>query len=382
MAIRIRKYETAHADTGTLAAASSPFLNRLALSFSLFGRSVKTSEIIFFTSQLSLMLEIGTPLTVALRAIAGQTGNPVFKEVLHTILRDIEEGRQLSEAMKRHPQVFNHVFISMVNAGETGGFLKKILDSLAEMQEKRQSLVTQLRSTLTYPAVLCVLAVAVVIFILVGILPKFASLFQGKESILPFTTRFLMFMSSSLRNYWWAYLIGTGGLLLGLKLLKDSSPGRELIDWFAVNVPMIARLSNKIYTCQLLRSLGHLMESNIPLIEALSVTYTIFGNRYYRQFINTIVDRVANGERFSQAFARSPYIMESVKQMVATGDEVGNLSKVMLRLAEFYDREVDRDLKILASMIEPLALIVLGAVVGVIVSSVILPVFKIAHTFR
>lgn len=343
-----------------------------------FGKRIKPREVIFFTSQLSLMLEIGTPLTDALRAIANQTTNPAFKEVLLTMLRDIEEGRQLSDAMKRHPKVFDGTFISMLKAGETGGFLKKILDGMVEMQEKRQALRAQLTSALTYPAILCIVAILVVVFILVGILPKFAVFFEGKESILPFTTRYLMIMSSILRGYWWACILVVVGIALGIKFWKESDQGQALMDRLSISAPLIAKLTNKIYTCQFLRTLGHMMVSQVPLLEALEVTKNTFRNRYYRRFIDQIMKHVEQGGRFSQPFATYPYIMESVKQMVATGEEVGSLSKVMLRLAEFYDTEVERELKSFAAMIEPVALIILGAVVALIVSSVILPLFKIA----
>lgn len=343
------------------------------------GRRIKTKEIILFTSQLSLMLEVGTPLTSSLTAIENQTENPAFKEVIQAMGRDIEEGLQLSDAMRRHPQVFNNVFISMIKAGETGGFLQKILDRLAEMQEKRQALIAQLRSTLTYPAILCLVGLLVVVFILVGVLPKFATFFAGKESILPITTRFLMAMSHSLRGYWWVYLISTVGLIVALKLWKESEPGQALIDRFCVSAPMVARLYNKIYTCQLLRTLGHLMSSQVPLLEALEVTRATIKNRHFSRFITQIMDHVEKGGRFAQPFTTYPYIMDSVKQMVATGEEVGNLPTVMLRLAGFYDTEVDRELKNIASLIEPIALMLLGGVVGVIVASVILPLFRLAH---
>ena len=343
------------------------------------GRKIKAKEIIFFTSQLSLMLEVGTPLTSSLTAIENQTKNPAFKEVIHAMGKDIEEGLQLSDAMRRHPQVFNHVFISMIKAGETGGFLQGILDRLAEMQEKRQALIAQLRSTLTYPAILCLVGLLVVIFVLVGVLPKFTTFFAGKESILPITTRFLMAMSHSLRGYWWLYLISFVGLIVALKLWKESEPGQALIDRFCVSAPMVARLYNKIYTCQLLRTLGHLMSSQVPLLEALEVTQATIRNRYFSRFITQIINHVEKGGRFAQPFTTYPYILDSVKQMVATGEEVGNLPTVMLRLAGFYDTEVDRELKNIASLIEPIALMLLGGVVGVIVASVILPLFKLAH---
>ncbi|UCE82548.1 MAG: type II secretion system F family protein [Deltaproteobacteria bacterium] len=344
-----------------------------------FGKTIKPSEMIFFCSQLSLMLEIGTPLTSALQALGNQTKNVAFKEIIQKMHQDIEEGRQLSDAMKRHPQVFDEVLMSMIKAGEAGGFLKKILDRIVEMQEKRQALVAQLRSTLTYPAVLCFVGLVVVVFVLVGVLPKFTTFFKGKESVLPITTQLLMSMSHSLRAYWWAYIIASVGFVLALKLWKDSEPGQALMDRFSVSGPMVSRLYNKIYTCQMLRTLGHLMASQVPLLEALGVTRGTIKNRYFKRFIDQITDHVEQGGRFCQPFANYPYILDSVKQMVATAEEVGNLPKVMLRLAKFYDSEVERELKNLAAMIEPLALIVLGGVVGVIVASVILPLFRLAH---
>jgi type II secretory pathway component PulF len=342
------------------------------------GRRIKPGELIFFASQLSLMLEIGTPLTSTLTALENQTQNPALKAVIQAMCQDIEEGRQLSEAMIRHPQVFSNVFISMIKAGETGGFLKGILDRIVEMQEKRQALIAQLRSTLIYPAVLCTVGFGVVIFVLVGVLPKFTTFFAGKEHILPVTTRFLMSLSTSLRVYWWAYVIVFLGLVFGFKLWKDSEPGQAMIDRLSVSGPLVARLYNKIYTCQLLRTLGHLMASQVPLLEALAVTRGTIKNRHFVSFINQITDHVERGGRFSQPFTTNPYILDSVKQMVATAEEAGNLPTVMLRLAEFYDTEVDRELKNVSALIEPIALLLLGGVVGVIVASVILPLFRLA----
>jgi type II secretory pathway component PulF len=191
-----------------------------------------------------------------------------------------------------------------------------------------------------------------------------------------------MNLSHSLRGYWWLYIISSIGLALGLKLWKESPPGQIMIDRFLVSGPLVSRLYNKIYTCQLLRTLGHLMASQVPLLEALDVTRGTINNRYFKRFIDGIMDHVEQGGMFSQPFTTYPYILDSVKQMVATGEEVGNLPTVMLRLAEYYDTEVDRELKDLAAMIEPIALILLGGVVGVIVASVILPLFKLAHAVR
>ncbi len=347
-----------------------------------FGRRVKAAELIFFASQLSLMLEIGTPLSKALAALAEQTENETFREIILAVRQEIEEGRQLSDAMRQHPLVFNHVIISMVQAGESGGFLKDILDRIVEMQEKRLAVTTQIKTALTYPAFLCVIGFLVVVFVMVGVLPKFTAFFAGKESILPFHTRFLMAMSGSMRAYWWIYVLICTGLAVSLTLFKESKQGKTFIDWFFVRSPLIARLCNKIYTCELLRILGHLMESQVPLLDALTVTRGTVRNQDFRRFVDRIKEHVKQGGKFSKTFADYPYILPSVREMVATGEEAGNLSRVMLRLAKFYDGEVERDLKKLGSMIEPIALIVLGVVVGLIVSAVILPMFKLAHALR
>ena len=377
MAISTSQLKTATAAVEPVSATSD--IRGVPASFRLpWRRSINPGEQIFFFTQLSLMIEIGTSLTGSLRALAEQNRNPAFKEVLQAMLQDIEEGKQLSDAMMRHPAIFNRIYVSLVKAGETGGFLKNTLDSIVVMQERRQALITQLRSTLTYPIILCIMALGVVVFVLIGILPKFMVLFAGKESILPLTTRALMAVSASLRSYWWAYLIGAGGILFGGAAALRSPPGQAWLDLFFVRTPIIATLFNKIMTCQLLRTLGHLLESHVPLIEALDVTHTTFKNRYFAAFVDDIRSHVKEGGRLSQAFAANPYVMQTVKQMVATGEEVGNLPKVMLRLAKFYDTEIERELKIIGSLVEPAALVVLGAVIGVIVSSVILPIFRIA----
>jgi len=346
------------------------------------GRAVRSREVIFFTSQLSLMVEIGTPLPQSLKAIRDQTHNPVFRKVIGTMLRDIEDGRQLSDAVQGHPRVFPRVYFSMLKAGETGGFLKSVLDRIVEIQEKRQALFSQLRSTLTYPMVLTVLTILVVGFILVSVLPKFTVFFAGKEHILPYNTRLLIHLSAFLRDYWWACIALGAAAAAGGALWWRSETCRALVDHIAVKAPLAANISNKIYTCQLLRTLGHLMESRVPLLEALDATRATVGNRFFQEFIDRIKEHVEQGGRFAHLFATYPYVQESVKQMIHTGEETGSLPRVMLRLAQFYDGEVDRSLRSLASMLEPLALLVLGGVVGFVVLSVILPMFRMARVMQ
>lgn len=343
---------------------------------------VKPGEMMFFTSQLALMLEVGTPLVTALNAIQSDVANPAFGRVLNDVAKDIEEGRQFSEAVARHPRIFDNVFVSMARAGETGGFLKKILERLVSMQEKRQALLQQLRSALTYPVVLTLLGIGVVAFIMMGVLPKFTAIFAGKESILPLSTRFLIAASGSLRQYWPLYLTGAFGFTGGALLWSKTRIGRTIIHRFLIGAPVVKELANRIYTSEMLRTLGYLLESGVPLVEALHVTRPTVRNRYYRQFIDTIVESVNQGGQFARPFGRNAHIPGTVKQMVTVGEEVGQLPKVMRRLSRHYDTEVEIALKKFVAVIEPVALIFLGGIVGLIVSSIVLPLFRLSHALH
>jgi type II secretory pathway component PulF len=379
MAIRVGTVKKTGSGEAGRAGTSSAWAHAAKDTLNRLSNRIRPQEILFFLSQVSLMLETGAPLTKALSALKGQSKNPALTKVIASLHRDVEQGRQLSDAMRAHPSAFDEVFVSMVRAGEHGGFLKQIIDRLVEMMEKRQAFVAQVRATLTYPVVLCVVAVLVIVFILVGVLPRFTSFFLGKEHLLPLTTRALMTASGLLKSYGWAFALAAAGGGIGVWLFAKSVWGRMVFDRATITLPVLARLFNKIYVCQMLRILGHLLESKVPLLEALEMSRRAVRNQYYRAFLDEIVESVEQGGTFARPFSRNPFIMDSVKTMVETGEESGNLSRVMLRLAEFYEAEVEREMKAMAAMIEPVSLVILGGAVALIVSAVVLPMFKLGH---
>ena len=340
---------------------------------------VSRKDMIFFCSQLSLMLDVGTSLTDAVKALQQQTANPNLRAVLRTLERDMEEGQSFSSALARHPAVFDGVLVSMVRAGEAGGYLRDALERIVEMGEKREALLAHVRAALTYPIILAVVALAVVTFVLTGVLPKFMPLFAGKEDILPLSTRMLMSTSHSLITYWWAWGLGLAGLVGSAMAFIRSAPGRKLCDRLSLVLPVIGPLTNKVLTGQLLRTLGHLLESHVALLDALKVARLTLRNCYYRALLDRVASSVEGGGRLSLAFQEFAHMPPTVRQMVATGEEAGNVYQVMLRLARHYDQEIEQNLKRVASLIEPAALIILGGIVGLIVASVILPLFKMAH---
>lgn len=342
-------------------------------------KRVTDRDIIYFASQLSLMLEVGTSLTDAVRALEKQTTNPRLCQILEDLGRDMEEGQAFSAALSRHVDVFGGVFVSMVRAGETGGYLHDALDRVVEMREKRSALLAQVKTALTYPLILCVVSAGVIIFVLTGVFPKFMPLFAGKEDLLPITTRVLIAASQSLIQYWWAYALGLVGIIFCARIALRSPPGRLLCDRLTVSFPVVGVLANKIFTGQVLRTMGHLLESHVALTDALQVTRLTIRNQCYAQLIDRADATVRGGGRLSQAFLGFTHMPATVRQMLATGEEAGNIYPVMLRLAKHYDVEIEQELKRMSALVEPLALIVLGGMVGVIVASVILPMFKMAH---
>lgn len=347
-----------------------------------FFRSIKPKEMIFFLTQLSMMLDVGISLTRAIESIQSQVTNLYFKGIMEAMVRDIEEGYQLSAAMRRHPKAFKPVYVNMIKSGETGGFLIKVIDGIIQLLEKKQEIKSRIQTALAYPLVLCCMAFLVTLFVLIGILPKFMVFFEGKYNILPVTTRVMMGLSFFLQSYWWICILICIALAAGITLYLSSQAAGRHLDWLAINIIVLSKLSNTIFTGIFLRTLGNMLESGVPLSDAITIAGNTIENSYYREYVENIRTTIEQGSSFSTGFAANRHIHESVKQMISVGENVGKLAPVMLKLAHLFEIETEQNLKRLTSLIEPVALIFMGFVVWVIVSSVVLPMFRLAGAMR
>ncbi len=347
-----------------------------------FRQSVKPKEMIFFLSQLAMMLEVGIPLSQSLETISKQVTNPVFFRTISAMKTKIDEGQQLSVAMGRHPKVFKAVFVNMVRSGESGGFLMDVIGTIIKIQEKQQTIRTEIRTAIIYPALLLSMALVVTVFILVLVVPKFARIFENNLDLLPLTTQWMMGLSSMMISHWWAFLLLGLVAATVLRLYLSSDRGALFLDWILINTPVLSNVTSKLYTGLFFQTMGSVLKSRVPLVEALDIAGATISNRYYSRFVKTIQTQVEGGGNFAQGFASNPYVQDSIKQMIHVGETVGKLPAVMLRLADFYESEIEHDLKRFTSLIEPAALVLMGGVVWVIVSSIILPMFKIASTVR
>lgn len=345
-------------------------------------KKVHPREVMFFSSQLSMMMEAGVPLNLSILAISSQVKNPHFKNILGGVVAHIEGGLHLSEALARFPEAFSQVYTNMIRAGETGGQLKEMLDRLVEFEKKRQRVLFALRSALAYPIFLVFLTGFAIIFILAYIFPKFGELFEEIRDQLPFTTKLLLLVSSFLRGYWpvLVLLITISGWVVW-RLLSTQS-GKAFFDRLTLTIPMVKGFLLKFYISNFMRTLGALIGGGVVLLDALRVSKGVVGSAVFARFMDTLMENVEEGKGLAHPIGAAPFMPPLVKQMIKTGEDTGNLPKVMGRIADYYDEEMERNLKIFTTILEPLLLVIMGAVVGIVVISLILPIFKLTRTIH
>lgn len=354
--------------------------NRQAAFFTLSGdKNVTTADRIAVTERLSLLLETGVPLHGALQSLHEQTVKPRLKTILGQIADDIVSGQRFSEALARHPELFPPTYVNLIGASETGGFLAEVLAQLVDMDEKQERLRSTIMSALTYPGFLIVFSVAVVIFILVAVFPKFTVMFTAIYAELPLTTRFLMGASRILTEHATAVLAAIVALL-GALVLALRQPGTEAaIDRLKLRLPFVRDIFIKLYITRLMRVMGISLQRGVTILATLAACRNVIPNAEFQRFIGDLELQVMEGRGIAAGFAASALIPVSVRQMIETGEQTGTLGRVMGRVADFYERDLTRQLNQVAKLAEPVMLLIMGALVGTIVTSIILPIFKMSR---
>ncbi len=333
----------------------------------------------FFTEQLSLLLETGTAIYPSLQSLKTQISNPAMVSVVDGLMEDVGEGKSLSAAMSRFPNLFNMTYVHLVGAAERGGFLDKVLLELMRLDERREEMRRTVVSALTYPLFLVTFSLAVVVFVLMVVFPKFDDLFSSIRDQLPVTTLFLMGASQLLTKYWMAISLGIAVFLGGFAYWSRTAQARETMDLLKMRVFYFKDIFTQIYLIQSLRVLGLSMGHGVSVMDALESSREVVQNRIYQRFIVQVAEKVKEGEGFAIAFQQSSFIPPTVQQMVTTGEETGNLPRVLSRVADYYERELGKRLHTFTQLVEPIMLLLMGCVVGVIVTSLILPIFKLTR---
>ncbi|MFQ5471084.1 MAG: type II secretion system F family protein [Gammaproteobacteria bacterium] len=348
------------------------------LSKSVKSRKSSNRDRMLFTERLSILLETGVPLHSALEILHDQELNPETRATLNDILQDVSAGNNFSSAIKKHPKLFPNSHVNLIAASEKGGFMPEVLQQLIEMDEKNEQLRTMIRSALFYPAFLVLFSIIVVIFVLVGIFPKFADMFDAIRDRLPFTTIILMSLSDIIKQHWLILLVITGGSGFCAWRWFHSTQGRRQMDRLKLSIPKIRDIFVQVYLIQITRIMGLSLDNGVTIIETLNSTRNIVNNSVIMKFIDNVEQQVTEGRGISTGFNDAEFIPVILKQMISTGEATGNLSTVLQRSANYYENELSKKITTLTKMIEPVMLIVMGGLVGVIVSSLILPIFKLS----
>jgi len=340
---------------------------------------IGSADRMLFTERLVLLLETGVALHDALRVLHEQTDKPRLKTIIGQVADDIVGGQRFSEALAKHPDLFPPTYINLIGASEAGGFLPEVLEQLVDMDEKQERLRSTIVSALSYPGFLIVFSILVVVFILMVVFPKFSVMFASIYSELPFTTKIFIAASEFLVKYGLVFGVAVLGLA-GLMLASLRRPeGRAWLDRAKLRLPYIKDIFTKIYLVRLMRVMGISLERGVTVLDTLGACRNVIPNAEFQRFLGELEVQVTEGRGIAAGFRDSLLIPVSVKQMIDTGEATGSLGKVMGRVADFYERDLTRQLNRMAKMAEPVMLMVMGVLVGTIVTSIILPIFKMSR---
>jgi type II secretory pathway component PulF len=351
-----------------------------ALWLRMSSQSLGSADRILLTERLTLLLETGVPLHGALRSLHEQTVNPVLKTAIGTLCDDIVSGRRFSEALARHPDLFPPTYVNLISASEEGGFLPQVLAQLVEMDEKQEKLRSTISSAMTYPGILAVFSVLVVVFILMVVFPKFSVMFTNIYKELPITTRVLITVSNVLIEHTALVFGAVAGLMAAAYVALKRPASQMALDRLKLRVPLLRTIFVKIYLTRLMRVMGISLERGVTVLATLAACRDVIANAEFQRFIGQLEIDVTEGRGIAAGFLNSDFIPVSVQQMIATGEQTGTLGKVMGRIADFYDRELTRQLTQMSKLAEPIMLLIMGVLVGTIVSSLILPIFKLSRS--
>src|SRR3954452_10801123 len=349
-----------------------------ALNFSInFGPGAK--DVQNFTSQLAVMIRAGISIRAAIEGIADQAQNPKFKAMLVQMKKDVESGKQFSDALMRYPKVFSPLYVNMVKASELSGGFSKMLDRISAYLAQQIETRSMVVGAMIYPGIIGTMAIGTTVFLLTFVLPRFMVIFEGKEEHLPVPTKFLLFLSNFMVNYWYVLLGATGLLVWVVYMVLKTEWGRTTFDQLKLTVPIFKKLFRALYISRSLHTMGQLVNAGVPILDTISITADIAGNTLYRRMWRAVYSAVKQGKKISHPLVKSLLLPKAVVQMVNAGEESGKLGEVLDEVSEFYARELKNVIKSVTAMIEPLMIVLMGGMVGFIAMSIILPIFKLSQ---
>lgn len=341
------------------------------------GGGITSKDIAVFTRQFSVMIDAGLPLVQCLDILGQQQENKTFQKIIIQVREDVESGSSLADAMRKHPQAFDDLYVNMVAAGEAGGILDTILQRLAVYIEKAVKLKTQVRAAMIYPVTVVAIAVLVVYIILWKVIPVFSSLFEGLGASLPFLTVWVVALSNFIGRFWWLMALLLVASIFALRQYYQTEQGRYQIDKLMLRMPILGMVLRKIAVARFCRTLGTLLSSGVPILESLDITARTSGNAVIEEAIYKVRKDVESGKNIADPLGESQQFPPMVCQMIGVGEQTGAMDTMLSKIADFYEDEVDAAVDGMMKLIEPVMILFLGVVIGTIVIAMYLPMFTL-----
>ncbi len=342
-------------------------------------RRVKRHEIIFFLTQLSLMIDAGVPIAEALDGMIRQTKPGALRRVLHNTLRKVEAGDPLSDALAQHPKVFGSLIVQLVRAAEMSGRLPETLERIAGYLTTQNEIVSKVRRAMLYPALLSLMGLGVVIFLMTYLLPKFTVIYKGKESLLPIPTQIVVAISQWMIDYWPYWSSGLVLLTLGIYFFLRTPRGITASHWLVLNMPVTGKMVHKSLLTRSLHTLGTLIDSGISVLDAVGITRRLAGNKYFEELWDQALRDLQKGQQLSAPLYNSKIFPRPLTQMIEAGERSGKLGDVMKRVGDWMEKDVKDAIASATKLIEPLMILIVGSVVGAIAVALLLPIFTMAR---
>lgn len=343
-------------------------------------RKIKTKDRVLFSRQLSTLIDAGLPLVQSLRSVAEQTTSKPFKAVINQVVSDVEGGSAFSAALEKHPEAFNRVYISLVAAGEASGTLDEGLERLADQQEKDADIISKVRGALIYPLIVLLVMLGVVGFMIVKVLPQVQNIYASlKGANLPLITKLLLDVSHFVTHYWWIVLILVGlAIFFGTRWSKTLG-GRSVVDTLKMKSWPIGPLFMKMYMARFARTGTTLVASGVPLIQVLQITGEAVDNVHISKSINAAIEKVKGGKALSLALRGDPNFLDLVPNMLQIGEQSGSMEVMLAKVADYYEKEVDNQIKTISTIIEPVMMVLMGIMAITIVAAILLPIYGLVN---
>lgn len=344
------------------------------------GGHVTTKDRIMFTRQLSTLIGAGLPLASSLRTVAEQTQSKIMKSIVEEILASVEAGKSLYESFSQHTEVFNGVYLALIQAGEMSGTLDMALKRLADQEEKDAAMMSKIRGALVYPAIILVVIIAVLAFMMVAVVPQVRDLYADLGQELPGLTQFLVNMTDFFAEFWWLVLAVLGGIAGGIYYFIKKTPiGRKVIDTFKIHAPLFGGLFRKLYVSRFARTSEMMLATGVPMLDSIRIAIEAVSNTVVEAEYSKALEIIKSGKPLSESLRDREYMLPLVPQMASIGEESGKIDEMLGKAAQVYENELDEQVNNISTMIEPILMVVMAGLIGVVVGGTLLPIYSIVN---